>query len=888
MRLFKKMTLLTVALLLSTGVFAQSALKKANKQYELKAYELAIKSYQKFLKKKPTNVVALNRIADSYRHLNKMEDAAKYYKQAVKNSRVDKEAHLNYGKVLMALGNHTEASGSFSKYADTDPVAAKKYKNSVGFAYKNRNNPTTADINNEFINTSGDDFAAIPFNNRVVFASTRQDLKRANDKNSKKNFAGGNPNQLFITDRDNSGFLRTPAFLHSDLKNKYNQGPVSYSPDGKWVAFTSNNFIEGTRHLPSDGVEMGIYIAAVEGSADFSEAVAFPYNGNGFSTGYPVWADDGKTLYFASDRPDGFGGFDIYVSRKTGVSWTPPQNLGSVINSKGNEISPFHDGASLYFSSDWHDGLGGYDIFRAEKSGKRYTNIYHAGTGINSSYDDLSYTYDVKNNLGYITSNRPGGKGGYDIYRIKHKTVRMVVSVMDENSRPIKDATIDFTDCGEGVFLTDVNGLYSFQVKPGLTCTPLIRKAGYRTTSFNLVSGAATTKKIVLKRGSGSDVATGGNNGGSTRPGNNGGNNNGGSQTGGNTNTRPAGDFLGFNGRVVDERNGVGLPNVVIRARRQSDGMLMEATSDSNGNYIIGLNPNTTYSIDYSKSGFFPINRSVRTGNSNDSSILGTSKIKSTSDGYVGNNNGGGTYPSGGNTGGNTSGNNNGGETYPSGGNTGGNYPSGGNTGGNTGGNYPSGGNTGGNYPSGGNTSVSSGYAVQVAAVSASNSANLSKFSSLSDLGTVYYTPVGNVYKIRIGVYATADEARAIATRIKARGYDGAFMVTEGNVNVGTASTSPQTNNGGYNGGANTSNSLGSYVVRLGAYSNPQKSFDRDSVLDIGQIAEQYKGQFTIILLTGYNSLGDAQRALAKAKQRGFRDAYIAQDVNGVLQKVKF
>ena len=335
---------------------------------------------------------------------------------------------------------------------------------------------------------------------------------------------------------------------------------------------------------------------------------------------------------------------------------------------------------------------------------------------------------------------------------------------------------------------------------------------------------------------------------------------------------------------MVNERNGVGLPNVLVKARRQSDGMLMEAITDSNGNYIIGLNPNTTYSIDYSKSGFFPINRSVRTGNSNDNSILGTSKIKSTSDGYVGTDTGG-SYPSGGNTNSNTGGN------YPSSGNTNsGNYPTGGNTGGGT---YPSGGNAGGNYPSGGNTggsnpNISSGYAVQVAAVSANKNADLSKFSDLSDLGTVYYTPVGNIYKIRIGVYATAEEARAVSKRIKARGYDGAFMVTEGNVNVETANTPAPSNTSTGRNSDYTSNSLGNYVVRLGAYSNPKKSFSRDSVSDIGQIAEQYKGQFTIMLLTGYNSLSQAQRALAMAKQRGFRDAYIAQDVNGVLEKVKF
>jgi len=884
------MTLLAVALLLSVGLSAQSSLKKGNKQYELKAYKLAIKSYNKYLKRKPTNAIALNRIADSYRHLNEMQEAAKWYKLATNSSKVNKVAHLNYGKVLMALGDYEEAKRAFLKYSSANKTVAQQFSKSADFAIANRNNPTGAEVNSEFINTTGDDFAALTFGNRVAYASTRQDLKRQNGKKKKKNFAGGHPSQLFITDRDGSGFLRTPAFLHSDIKNQFNQAPISYSPDGKWVAYTVNNFTEGTRQMPDGGMELGLYIAAVEGEADFSEAAAFPYNGRGFSTGYASWADDGQTIYFASDRPDGFGGFDIYMSKRTGVSWTPPQNLGSVVNSKGNELAPFHDGSSLYFSSDWHSGFGGFDIFRAEKSGKRYTNIYHTGTGINSSYDDLYYSYDTKSDLGYVSSNRPGGKGGYDIYRIKRVARKMVVSVNDESGRPIKGATIDFTDCGEGVYLTDANGLYSFQIQPGLNCRPLIRKTGFRTTSFNFSSSStSSSQKIVLKRGSGTEPTV--NNGRNNNNSGNNNNNNGSGSTyypnnnGGSTGV-PAGEFLGFNGRIVNERNGVGLPNVVVRARRQSDGMIMEATSDASGNYIIGLNPNTTYSIDYSKSGFFPISRSVRTGNSNDNSILGTSKIKSTSDGYVGtdtgNSNGypssnsGSTYPTNNNGGynGNTNTGNTGGSTPT--------YPSTNN--GNTGGSYPS-------YPNTGGSNISSGYAVQVAAVSSNKNADLSKYNNLSDMGTVYYAPAGNIYKIRVGLFATAEEARAAAKRIKARGYDGAFMVTEGNVNIGTASTSTTTNtNSGYAGGNNTAGSsvgIGTYVVRLGAYSNPKKSFNRDSVLDIGQIAEQYKGQFTIILLTGYGSFDHPQRALAKARQRGFTDAYIAQDVNGVLQKVK-
>lgn len=881
MRFFLKLTFLALLLAFCGNVSAQSSLKKGNKQYVLRDFPDAIKYYEKYLKRKPNNTQALVRIADSHRLLNDMTKAAEYYKRAFATGKPEPRHRLRYGKTLMSLGRYDAAREQFTLYASDDPAVSKQMVRSADFAQKNRNNPPGAEVNNEFINTSGDEYGVTLYGNKVAFNSTRQDLKRENDRNKKKK--GEKPNQLFMTERDGSDFLRTPAFLHSDLKNQYGQGPIAYSPDGKWVAFTSNNFEEGVRHVPLTGMELNLYIAATEGEGDFSEAVAFPYNGDDYSTGYPAWSADGQTLYFASDRPDGFGGFDIYSSKRTGVSWTPPQNLGSVINSKGNEITPFEEGNSLFFASDMHDGFGGYDIFRGEKAGKRYTNIYHTGTAINSPADDFGYVYDTDADLGYFVSNRSGSKGGYDIYRVKKTTRRMVVSVTDERGQPIKGATIDFSDCGEGVFLTDANGLYSVQIKPGLDCTPTVRMTGYRSSTFKL-NAASRDQKVRLVSIGNTTAGTGNN--GTTRPGNNGNNNGtttGGSpypntSTGGTVTTAP-GEFLGFGGRVLDSRNGVGLPNVTIRATRATDGMVMVAESDSNGDYIIGLNPNTSYSLEYEKSGFFSADRSVRTGSTNDSSILGTTRIQSTSGGYVGTGSGstGSSNTGSGNTGGTT--------TYPSGGNT---NTGGGNTG------YPTTGgggytpNTGGGYNPG-TGGVSSGYAVQVAAVSANRNADLSKFSDLADLGTVYYAPAGNVYKIRVGLFTTPEQARAAAQSIKARGYDGAFMVTEGNVNIGTSTNTGSGNTGGYNpnAGGNYGSAKARYVVRLGAYSNPKKSFDRNSVADLGQIAEQFKGQFTIMLLTGYGSYDSALQALNAARQRGFTDAYVAEDVNGVLRKVK-
>jgi outer membrane protein OmpA-like peptidoglycan-associated protein len=140
----------------------------------------------------------------------------------------------------------------------------------------------------------------------------------------------------------------------------------------------------------------------------------------------PSLASDGKTLYFASDRKGGRGGVDLYKTVKnttTGV-WGPPENLGPTINTSHNEMSPFihSDFQTLYFSSDGHPGVGGYDIFIARKdtTGK-WLEPKNMGVPINTTGDDLGFFVSTDGHLGYFASNLPGrvkGKsvGGYDIY----------------------------------------------------------------------------------------------------------------------------------------------------------------------------------------------------------------------------------------------------------------------------------------------------------------------------------------------------------------------------------------------------------------------------------------------------------------------------------------
>ena len=134
----------------------------------------------------------------------------------------------------------------------------------------------------------------------------------------------------------------------------------------------------------------------------------------------PSISNDGKILYFTSDRPGGLGGYDIYKSIKNeNGEWGYPLNLGPLINSKGNEKSPFihPDGRTLYFSSDGWLGLGGFDIFysRLDEKGN-WSKPKNIGYPINSQEDDISFFVSTDGTQGFFASNKLKGKGGWDLY----------------------------------------------------------------------------------------------------------------------------------------------------------------------------------------------------------------------------------------------------------------------------------------------------------------------------------------------------------------------------------------------------------------------------------------------------------------------------------------
>ena len=162
--------------------------------------------------------------------------------------------------------------------------------------------------------------------------------------------------------------------------------------------------------------------------SDWSEPVNLgPVVNSSFDDNHPAISKDGLSLYFHSNRPGGFGGLDIWVSQRASLDdpWGPPQNLGPPINTSGNDQVPFlsRDGHWLFFASDRPGGLGGPDLWVSRRTHKHddfgWQPPVNLGPTVNSAFEDNGANL-FKDECGtvvlYFTSNRPGGLGDHDIY----------------------------------------------------------------------------------------------------------------------------------------------------------------------------------------------------------------------------------------------------------------------------------------------------------------------------------------------------------------------------------------------------------------------------------------------------------------------------------------
>lgn len=483
--------LLTLVLLLGLSVVqldAQSSnLQKANKFYELNSFGEAIQFYNLALKDNPKDYNAMANIANSYKQLNLLESATKWYGRIPENERSAQDL-FRFASALKSMEQYDKAKQIYLEYAKSDTDIGRHYATSCDFAARNKKvGYSDFEVKPEnIINSAASDFAPAMFKNQLLISSFRNEAAPM-AANVNKN------NQLYIASRNLKNQFSRPELLRKGIQSSLNTAYISFDEFYKNVVFTKNNsnLRNGMIPLDGNGIKLDIYTATVVDAGNWENKTAFQYNSADASNGYPHLTLDAKTLYFASNRMGGYGGYDIYVCYKNGKTWSYPENLGAEINSPGNEISPFMDEGILYFASDWHTGFGGLDIFHSEKQkGGLWGKVRNMGPKVNSAQNDYSLVYYSQDNTGYFVSDRAEGKGKSDVYNLTRKITTEHVNIFvyeADGKKPVKNAAIDLTACGFGKYNTGDLGVITITGSEAFGCQAIIQKSGFFSEIAELI-----------------------------------------------------------------------------------------------------------------------------------------------------------------------------------------------------------------------------------------------------------------------------------------------------------------------------------------------------------------------------------------------------------------
>jgi flagellar motor protein MotB len=248
-----------------------------------------------------------------------------------------------------------------------------------------------------------DEFAPVYYKKGIVFCSNRPSNIVSNYSTEQNKGLI----KIYYSDTPGKAGMENTKLFSKNLKTKFNDGPVTFNSKGDTIFYSRNLKIEGKlSELSSARNRLGIFTAVFDGN-DWTNIKELRINNEWYNITTPWISPDGNKLYFASDKPGGYGGLDLYYSIWKDGYWNDPVNLGPVINTNGNESYPFINAdGDLFFSSDGHPGLGGKDIFFSRFSDSTWLSPVHLDAPINSEYDDFGLITDTLMNSGYFASNR--------------------------------------------------------------------------------------------------------------------------------------------------------------------------------------------------------------------------------------------------------------------------------------------------------------------------------------------------------------------------------------------------------------------------------------------------------------------------------------------------
>jgi len=499
-------------------------------------YHLAIDSYMKANKFNPDNALLNYKIGRCYLYDNDKTNAIKYLEKAYDlDPRISLDMEYNDVNYLLARAYHLsyKFDKAIEKYKEhknalTPEQLAKEEKaidkniQECRTAKEMVAHPERVFIDNmgEIVNSAYPEYRplVVPEEDMIMFTSARE------------NTTGGH--------RDDDSFYFEDVY-------------ATYYEDGRWTV-PENDFginspnHEATAGISSDGTVIYIYRSAggnvLYESRLENDAYGMPRKlpsiiNDGLKQTSAALTFDKRTLYFTTKREDGYGGIDIYYSKKDAKDkWTEPVNIGATINTPYDEEGVFisTDGKTLYFSSKGHNTMGGFDIFKSENVDGEWTNPVNLGYPINTPDDDVFFTMAAGGQRGYYSSKKKDGFGDQDLYMITflgevkplvndvnglltavsenpavavtpEKKIEMNIIfsgvILDEETLEPLQATIEITDNAKNELIASFesnseNGQYLLSLKPGINYAITVTKKGYlfHSENFDIPKNAAARK----------------------------------------------------------------------------------------------------------------------------------------------------------------------------------------------------------------------------------------------------------------------------------------------------------------------------------------------------------------------------------------------------------
>jgi outer membrane protein OmpA-like peptidoglycan-associated protein/tetratricopeptide (TPR) repeat protein len=350
---------------------------------------------------------------ESYTNLNDPASAAGWYFKAQEEG-YGPEALEHYAITLKKQEKYQEAIHVYEDLLKVSPGSAL-YRSNItlckqAIEWKNNTNPAYV-IQPASFNSPAADYSAYPLGKgKVLFTSDRG----TNEKSESYLWTGRSYSDLYVSDEVSNQIYPYDPVINS----KENDGTAILSPDGQTLVFT-RCFVD------QDYNAWCKLMWSQQIGGEWSVPSLFPFIKEKVNYGHPAFAANGTTLFFSSDAIEGQGGHDIYFSQTEGENgWTEPINLGSLINTTGNEQYPTVYKDTLYFSSDQLAGLGGLDIFKTYIDAKgNWVPPMNLRPPLNSGSDDFGFVVDTFEPLkqgilmkGFFTSSRDGISHNDDIY----------------------------------------------------------------------------------------------------------------------------------------------------------------------------------------------------------------------------------------------------------------------------------------------------------------------------------------------------------------------------------------------------------------------------------------------------------------------------------------